>query len=117
MEREQIILRLKEYQRSENIPSRPQTLGSIFEHGVNSRIKSRHGESAKRAVREALRAMLADPFKSIPCLQAMLQLCRDDECEFASHVDEDLIRRINTDTYFTLLTLEQIFLETQDGVV
>src|SRR3989338_2781638 len=118
MKRNEIILRLKVFQNSEK--DNPYLLRGIvanFLDNINTRVYWRHGESAKCAVRKVLEKMHAETLYQALCLDAVLHLCRDDVFRFTEWQDADLVRRINTDTYFSSLRPEQWVGETQEGVV
>ncbi|OGZ07334.1 MAG: hypothetical protein A3C93_00815 [Candidatus Lloydbacteria bacterium RIFCSPHIGHO2_02_FULL_54_17] len=117
MQRDIIILELKVYQNSEKKPAMRNRLEHAFLRGANSRVLEKHGRCAECAVRKVLATMFAIPAHPILCLDAMLQLCRDDPFEFTDWQDSDLISRINMGTYFSSATPKDIYVETQDGVV
>lgn len=117
MQRDIIILELKVYQNSEKKPAMRSRLEHAFLRGVNPRVLERHGRCARCAVTSVLQAMHKTPAYPLLCLDAMLQLCRDDPAEFTEWQDSDLISRINMGTYFSSATPKDLYVETQDGVV
>ena len=117
MRREDIISRLKEYQAAEKSSGVLEELSRVFLAGIHPRIREKHGHCAECAVRKVLEAMFAIPLHPLLCVDAMTQLCRDDVWEFTEYRDEDLVCSINMRYYFTPLTLDRLYVETQDGVV
>ncbi|MDO8521104.1 MAG: hypothetical protein Q7S52_03235 [bacterium] len=117
MRREGIISRLKTYQHTKKNPHLLQGLTECFLADINARITERHGKCAECAVRKVLEKMHADTLYPALCLDAMLELCRDDSKEFFEWQDADLISRINMDCYFSSMTLRDVTVETQEGVV
>ena len=117
MKHDDIVYRLKTFQSREKNVYLTHGLTASFLAGINQRILEKHGQCAKCAVRKVLAEMSAVPAHPLLCLEAMLQLCRDDPLQFANWQDENLICRINMRTYFSSLTAEQMVVETQEGVV
>lgn len=116
MRQDRIVEDLKTYQHCKN-PHLLKGLTEGFVTGINPRILKNHGRCAECAVRKVLAAMFALPARPLLCLEAMVQLCRDDPFEFNEWQDEDIICRINMRHYFTSFTAEQMVVETQEGVV
>ena len=122
MQHDTIISYLKMYQSSKKKPltKKPWTqdgVRNVFLHGINRRVLRRHGEMARCALCKVLEAMFVVPLHPLLCLDAMLQLCRDDASLFTELEDAKLIRHINTNVYFSGLTCEEMSVETQEGVV
>ena len=117
MRREDIISKLKEYQKAEKNPQLLEELTKSFLAGIHPRILENNRLCAKCAVHRVLREMFAIPVHPLLCLEAMLQLCRDDQFAFVVWQDTDLLCRINRDFYFSPMTPEDMIVETQEGVV
>lgn len=117
MRHDDIVGRMKVYQSAEKNPQLLEELTKSFLAGINPRILENNRLCAECAVRKVLKAMFAVPAHPLLCLEAMLQICRDDQFKFVLWQDTDLICRINMDHYFSRMTLEDMVVETQEGVV
>lgn len=117
MRHDDIVSQLKAYQNAEKNSQRLEDLTKSFLAGINPRILENNRLSAECAVWKVLRAMFVIPLHPLLCLEAMLQLCRDDSFEFAVWQDTDLLCRINTGFYFSPMKPEDMVVETQEGVV
>ncbi len=117
MRQSDIVAQLKIYAAAEGMRHKRERITRSFLLAINPRIKKEHGAYAERAVRKVLEDVFATPTHPILQLKAMIQLCRDDKFEYFPVEDEDLVRRINTDTYFDPLSLDRLVVETQEGVV
>lgn len=115
--RDDIIRQLKEYQKAEKDPKRLEELAKIFLSGINPRILEHNRLCAECAVYRVLREMFATPVRPLLCLEAMLQLCRDDPFEFAVWKDTDLLCSITREFYFSPMKSEDMVPDTQVGVV
>ena len=117
MKCEEIVSKLRAYQGSEKDTVKLKELTREFLSGINLRILFCHGDLARYAVRKVLAKLFATPAYPLLCLNAMLQLCRDNSLQFFEIEDAELVQRINTDTYFCPFSLDRLYVETQDGVV
>lgn len=117
MKQDAIVEKLKEFQFSEEDQRKAQELTRIFLSAINSRITEKHGVFAEYALRRVLEEMHAPSTQSILCLKAVLQLCRDDSSLYTCADDAELVSRIRSREYFRTLSLDDIYVETQDGVV
>lgn len=109
--------KLKAYQAAEDDPRKLQDLTRQFLSAINPRIQSKHGILAKHALRKVLEDTFAASTHPILALKAMSQLCRDNPLDFHEAEDDTLVQSINFETYFSVLSLDRLDVETQKGVV
>ena len=117
MKQSVIEKKLKAYQTAENDLNKLQGLTRGFLSAINPRIRKKHGILAEHALRKALEDMFAVPTHPILSLKAISQLCRDNPLDFHEVEDDTLVQSINFNTYFSALSLDRLYVETQDGVV
>lgn len=117
MKQDVIEQKLKAYQVAENDPRILHNLTREFLSAINPRILAKQGILAKYALWKVLEDLFAIPTHPILSLRAMSQLCRDNPLDFHEVEDDALVQSINCETYFSALSLDRFYVETQDGVV